>query len=145
MFGYRNKFNHIAQVGYANIQSIIEINRLNYCSFKVLAIFIDADTRIKGVQTGDSKVKILNFPDDNTIFLIRDINCHTRLQPVLKPHEKASSSKTNFSKIPNLWAVAHRNKTGKPGQMTRSQLYIKIFRVHFVNSVLDNNNWGYNR
>ena len=89
-------------------------------------------------------MKILNFPDDNTIFLIRDINCHTRIQPVLKSHEKASNSKTNFSKIPTLWAVAHKNKTGKPGQMTWSQLYIKTFRVHFVNSV-DNNKWRYNR
>ena len=102
MFGYRNKFNHIAQVGYANIQSLIEINGLNYCSFKVLAIFIDADTRIKGVQTEDPEVKVLNFADDNTIFLIRDINCHTILQPVLKSHETASSSKKNFSKFPNL-------------------------------------------
>ena len=36
---------------------------------EVLAIFIDADTRIKGMQIGDHEIKIVNFADDNTIFL----------------------------------------------------------------------------
>ena len=38
-------------------------------------------------------MKILNFPDDNTIFLLRDINYHTRTQSILKSHERACSSK----------------------------------------------------
>ena len=59
--------------------------------------------RIKGVQsTGDPEMKILNFHDDTTIFLLRDINYHTRLKSILKSHVKASSSKTNFSKIQAL-------------------------------------------
>ena len=70
-----------------------------YCGYKVLAIFITAGTRIKEVQIGDHDMKILNFPDDTIIFLLRYINYHTRLQSILKSHEKASSSKTNFSKI----------------------------------------------
>ena len=36
---------------------------------KVLAIFIYEDTRIKGMQIGDHKIKIVNFADDTTIFL----------------------------------------------------------------------------
>ena len=44
-------------------------------------------------------MKILSFPDDATIFLLRDINYHTRVQSILNSHEKASSSKTYFSKI----------------------------------------------
>ena len=75
----------------------------------VLAIFIDADTRTKRVQIGYHDMKILSFPDDNTIFLLRGINCHTRIQSNLKSHEKASSSKTNFLKIEVLWTVAHKN------------------------------------
>ena len=55
--------------------------------------------RIKGVQIGDPEMKILNFPDDVTIFLLRDINYHTRIQSILKSHEKSSSSETYFSKI----------------------------------------------
>ena len=51
MFGYRNKFIHIIQAGYTNIQSRIKINGLNKCSYEVLVIFIDADTRIKRVYT----------------------------------------------------------------------------------------------
>ena len=62
-----------------------------YSGYKVLVIFIDADTRIKGVEREDHKMKILNFPGDITIFLLRDINRHTRMQAILKSHEKASS------------------------------------------------------
>ena len=56
------------------------------------------------MQIGDHEMKILNFPDDTTIFLLIEINRNTRIQSILKPHEKASSSKTNFSKIQALWA-----------------------------------------
>ena len=36
---------------------------------EVFGIFIDANTRIKTVQIGDHKIKIVNFADDFTIFL----------------------------------------------------------------------------
>ena len=81
-------------------------------------------------------MKILNFPDDTTIFLLRDINWHARIQSILKSHQKASSSKTNFSKIQALRAGAYKNRTDKPGQMIWSQLYIKILGI-----TRDNNNW----
>ena len=61
------------------------------CGYKVFAIFIGANTWIKGVQIGDHEMKILNFPDGATIFLLRDINCHTRIQSIKKSHEIASS------------------------------------------------------
>ena len=60
-------------------------------------------------------MKTLNFPDDTTIFELRDINWHTRIQSILKSHEKASSSKTNFSKIQALWPGAYKNRIDKPG------------------------------
>ena len=82
-----------------------------------------------------------NFPDDTTIFLSRDINCHNRIQSILKSHEKASSSKTNLSYIQALWDEANKSKIDKPGQIIGSHLYSKILGVHFVNSILDNNNW----
>ena len=81
-------------------------------------------------------MKILSVPDDTDIFLLRDINDHTRIQS----DEKTSSSKTNFSKIQALWTVARKNRIVEPGQMVWLQLYIKLFGVHFVNSILDNNN-----
>ena len=59
--------------------------------YKVLAIFIDANTWTKGVQIRDHEMKILHFPDDTTVFLLRDINCHTRIQSVKKSHEIAFS------------------------------------------------------
>ena len=37
------------------------------CGCKVLAIFIDANMRIKSIQIGDHEIKILDVPDDNTI------------------------------------------------------------------------------
>ena len=36
---------------------------------EVLANFIIADTRVKGVQRGTQEIKIVNFVDDTTIFL----------------------------------------------------------------------------
>ena len=65
---------------------------------EVLAILIDANTRIKGVQKGDHEMKILNFVDGTTIFL-EDINCLTRKQSILKFDEKVFISKINFSKM----------------------------------------------
>ena len=50
---------------------------------KVLAIFIDADTRIKGIQIGDHKIKIVNFAYDTTIFL-RDFSCLTKIELILE-------------------------------------------------------------
>ena len=78
------------QVAFINIQSKTEINGLlsNYFTLiqgfhqgcplsmllciilaEVLAIFIDADTRIQGIQMGDHEIKTVNFADDTTIFL----------------------------------------------------------------------------
>ena len=62
---------------------------------EVLVIFTDVDTRIKGIQIGDHKVKIVNFADDTTIFL-RDFSCFTKTELILELRQKASSSKINF-------------------------------------------------
>ena len=36
---------------------------------EVLASFINANKRIKGIQIGDHEIKIANFDDDTTMFL----------------------------------------------------------------------------
>ena len=64
---------------------------------EVLASFINAKKRIKGIQIGDHEIKIVNFADHTTIFL-RDITCPNRIQGILKLYEDASSSKINFWK-----------------------------------------------
>ena len=64
---------------------------------EVLANFIDADKRIKGLQTGDHEIKLVNFADDITMFL-GDITCFNRIQVILKLYEEDSSSKINFPK-----------------------------------------------
>ena len=52
-------------------------------------------------------MKIWNFPDDTTIFLLKDIICHNRIQSILKSHEKASSSKKILFKNSDLmrWGI----------------------------------------
>ena len=55
---------------------------------EVLANFIIADKRIKGIQIGDHDIKIVTFADNITVFL-RDITCLNRKQMILKPHENA--------------------------------------------------------
>ena len=56
---------------------------------EVLANFIIADKRIKGIQIGDHDIKIVNFAGNTTIFL-RGITCLlNRVQVILKPYENA--------------------------------------------------------
>ena len=107
--GYGEKFIRTIKVAYTNIQSKITINGLLSDPFtltqgvrqecplssvlyiraaEVLANFIDADKRIKGVQIGDHEIKLVNFADDITIFL-GDITCLNRMQVILKLYEKA--------------------------------------------------------
>ena len=62
-------------------------------------------------------MKMWKFPDDTTIFFLRDINCHNKIQSILKSHEKASSSETNFSKIQALWAREYKIRIDKLGQI----------------------------
>ena len=77
--------------------------------------------RLKGVQIRDHEIKILNVPDDTTIFLFRDINCHTRIQLILNHLKKLLAQKQTFQKF-------------RP--------YGLGLGAHFVNSILENNNWG---
>ena len=97
-FGCGEKFIQMIKVCYNNIQSKIKINGLlsdpfnimrgvrQGCSLsmllyiiaaEVLANFIIADKRVKGVQIGTQGIKIVNFADDTTIFL-KDIDCLNR-------------------------------------------------------------------
>ena len=86
------------KVAYTNIESKIKINGLlsdhlilmlvRNIVAEVLANFINADKRIKGIQIGDHEIKIVNFTDNTTIFL-RDITCLNRIQVILKPYENA--------------------------------------------------------
>ena len=117
-FGYGVKFIRMIKVAYTDIQSKIKINGLLSDPFtlmqgvhqgcplslvlyvmaaEVLANFIDADKRMKGVQIGDHEMKLVNFADNIKIFL-GDITCFNRIQVILKLHEEDSSSKIKFPK-----------------------------------------------
>ena len=158
-FGYGQKFIQMIKVCYNDIQSKIKINGLLSALFtimrsvsqgcplsvllyiiEVLAIFIIADTIVKGVQIGTHEIKIVNFPDDTTIFL-RDIECLTRIQAILNLYEKASSSKINLSKSQALWAGTYKNRYDKPGKVAYFNFSIKILGIPFDNAVPDNSNW----
>ena len=53
---------------------------------EVLANVINADKDIRGIQTGDHEIKIVNLADDTTIFL-RAITCINRIQVILRLYE----------------------------------------------------------
>ena len=158
--GYGENFIHMIKVCYNNIQSKIKINGSlsdpftlirgvrQGCSLsmllyiivaEVLANFIIAKTRVKGVQIGHQEIKIVNFADDTTIFL-RDIDCLNRIQTILELYEKASSSKINLSKSQALWAGGYKNRYDKPRNMKWSNLSIKLLGINFENFVPDNSN-----
>ena len=130
----------MVEVGYTNIQSKIKINGplsdpftsmrgvCQGCLFsmllylivaEVLASFINVKKRIKGTQIGDHEIKIVNFADDNTIFL-RVITCLNGIQVILKLCEDASSSKINVSNNKALWTGAYKNRIDQSRQMKRS-------------------------
>ena len=117
-FGYGEKIICMIKVAYTNIQSKITINGFLFDLFtlmqsirhgcplslvsyimaaEVLANFIDADKRMKGVQIGDHEIKLVNFADDITIFL-GDSTCFNRIQVILKLYEEDSSPKIKFPK-----------------------------------------------
>ena len=56
---------------------------------EVLANFINTDKIIKRIQTGDHEIKIVNLADDITI-LLRDNQCLSRIQVILKLYENAN-------------------------------------------------------
>ena len=60
-----------------------------------ILVYIDADTRLKGIQKGDHKIIIVDFSDDTTIFLIH-INYLTKKGLTLKLIKKPSNSKINL-------------------------------------------------
>ena len=77
-------------------------------------------------------MKILNVLYDNIIFLLRDINCHTRIQSMLKSFEKASSSKKTFQNF-RPYGLGHiKIELTNQDKRKWSQLFIKILGVHFV-------------
>ena len=54
---------------------------LSITAAEVLASFINANKKIKGIQKGNHEIKIVNFADDTTISL-RDITCLNRIQVI---------------------------------------------------------------
>ena len=56
---------------------------------------------------------------------------------------KLLAQKQTFQ-IFRTYELGHINQTGETRQMIWSQLHIKIFGMHFVNSVLDSNIWDKN-
>ena len=76
------------------------------CYELVLAIFIDANRRIKSIQMGDHVIKKVNFAYDTTN-LLRDFGCLTKIKLILELSQKSSSSKINFQKaIPyGVWHI----------------------------------------
>ena len=65
-----------------------QLSKLLYnTAAEILANLINADKRIKGIQIGDHKIKIVNFTD-NTIISLRDITCLNKIQVILRLYEK---------------------------------------------------------
>ena len=57
---------------------------------EVLAIFTDADARIKDIEIGDHEFKIVHFANEITIF-IRYFSCLFKIELILEFCEEASS------------------------------------------------------
>ena len=77
---------------------------------EVLANFINADRRIKGIEIGDHEIKTANFTDNITIFL-RDITRLNRIQVILRLYEKDKLAQRQFfQKAKPLWGGAYKNR-----------------------------------
>ena len=77
---------------------------------EVLANFINADRRIKGIEIGDHEIKTANFTDNITIF-VRDITRLNRIQVILRLYEKDKLAQRQFfQKAKPLWGGAYKNR-----------------------------------
>ena len=125
-FRYGDKFIHVVEDAYTNIECKIEIKDLlsdpftiawkvcQGCLFSMLLYIIAAEVLasfinpIKGLKEyKNSKIKIVSFADNITIFL-KEITCLNMIQVTLQLYEDASSSKKNLSKIQALcigWCI----------------------------------------
>ena len=56
---------------------------------EVLANLINADKSIKEIQIGDHDIKIIDFPDNTTLFLRGITRLLNTIQVVLNPYENA--------------------------------------------------------
>ena len=152
---------------YTNVQSKMKINDFLSCPFnltrgvchgclfsmllytitaEVLASFIDANKKIKGILIGDHENKIVNSADETTIFLRGIITCLNRIQVILSWYEDASSPKIKKSSLMGscIWKWNWSTRTNK-----MIKISIKTLEVNFGNPILDNskwqNNWNYNK
>ena len=71
-----------------------------------------------------------------TPLFLRNFNCLTKTELILKLWEIISSSKINFSKSQTLWAWVYEKRNDKQKQMAWSKFSIKIVGVHFGNEEL---------
>ena len=93
---------------------------------EVLASFINANKRIRGIQIGDHEIKTVNFADGTTIFL-RDITCLDKTEVILKLYEDAPSSKINFSKSQNFGnSILDNCKWDKISEDIAKNLYLEL-------------------
>ena len=69
-------------------QGCLLSNLLYIIAAEVLANFVNADKRIKGIQIGDYEIKIIYFVDNTTIFL-RAITYFNRIQVILRLYQNA--------------------------------------------------------
>ena len=116
----KNKINGLVSDPFILTRGVCQVHLFSMLLFitvtEVLASFINANKRIKGIQIGDHEIKIVNFADDTTIFL-RDITCLNWMQVILELNQDASSSKINFLKRQALWAGGYKNRINEPGQI----------------------------
>ena len=86
--------------------------------------------RTKRVQIRDHGMKILDAPDHNTIFLLREMTCHPRILSFLKSFEKLlAQKKTIFQKSRSYGLGYIKKELINQKQMIWSQLSAKILGV----------------
>ena len=106
---------------------------------ELLASFINADKRIKGIQIGDHEIEIVNLTDNTTIFL-RDITCLNSVQVILRLYKNAKINypKNIFFKKPSFYGAVHIKIELINQSAGTVIIYIKILEVNFGKSILDN-------
>ena len=135
------KINGLLSESFTFIQGFHQVCPLSILLCMIVAeVLVDGNMKIKGIQIGDHKIKIVNFADDTTIFL-RDFSCLTKTELILELSQKAFSSKISFSKNQTLQSVTYKTSIDKPRQTICSQFSIKMVGVYFHNSAHNNRNW----
>ena len=146
---YNNIYSRVKVNGFLSTLFLIERGLRQGCPLsailyviisEVLNMAINNDPFIKGVVIEGLEIKLSQYADDNSCFLIGDKSIFA-LFDLLNKFEKATGSKINISKTQALWLGENIGRTDKLLNLNWKITSITILGLQFGNEDVTNTIW----